>query len=767
MGKTLAMRAFLGKTMMRAVMQFFVFACLAVGVASSPAAARRARTTLSLDGMWQIADSAEADHQPQQFGHTVPVPGLAHSALPAFPDVDKYVTRQLLSSLVSQGRYSAADYAKLGDGRGISQQKRNYFWYRKAFKAPARAAVALLKINKAQFGTAVYLNGIKVGDHLSCFTAVYLDVSKAIRWDGPNELIIRIGAHPGVLPSTVSGGTDFEKNRWTPGIYDSVSVLTMDNPVIATTQVAPHLASAGAPANFVVQTQLANHLDRPVTTTLAQQAFEWKSGKIASTPVSMTVTLDAGETKTVTQTVPLPAARLWSPEDPFLYTLRTETAGDAITTRFGMREFRFDTVTQRAYLNGRPYFLRGGNIAFHRFLEDPQSSTLPWNDAWVKRLLVTIPHQLHWNSFRFTIGPVPERWLEIADENGLLIQNEYAVWTGSPIYTSWRWPYDPDQMKSEYAEWMRDGWNHPSVVIWDATNESWAPDLTEKVLPAVRGLDLSNRAWENSYNEPGDVNDPLEDHTYFEEALQGVYDVTGGGRPFKIADLEGYDGPPSNPFTKSGHAKVINEYGWLWLNRDGSPTLLTSNIYPKLLGDRLNTTSNRRQLYARLLGGQTELWRAYRRYAGVMMFPYLSTSAPDGFTSDQFIDLQKLTLEPLMAKALEQAFKPLGVYLNFWQSSIDAGTMRPYTVFMVNDEDRARSGKLTVTFTNEAGRQVVMNARSFALPPLGAQSYTLFLASPQAIGRYTVKAVASADGATSDPTISVREVAVVAAAVKK
>ena len=37
-----------------------------------------------------------------------------------------------------------------------------------------------------------------------------------------------------------------------------------------------------------------------------------------------------------------------------------------------MREFRFDTATRRAYLNGKPYFLRGSNITLHRFFEDPQ-----------------------------------------------------------------------------------------------------------------------------------------------------------------------------------------------------------------------------------------------------------------------------------------------------------------------------------------------------------------------------------------------------------
>ncbi len=58
--------------------------------------------------------------------------------------------------------------------------------------------------------------------------------------------------------------------------------------------------------------------------------------------------------------------KLWTPETPFLYVLETSTGGDSASTRFGMREFRFDTATRRAYLNGKVYFLRGSNITLPR-----------------------------------------------------------------------------------------------------------------------------------------------------------------------------------------------------------------------------------------------------------------------------------------------------------------------------------------------------------------------------------------------------------------
>ena len=711
--------------------------CCGMAIFALSAKAQQARrTTLSLDGQWDVEDSIGPDQLPTAYHHAAPVPGLTHSAVPAFPGVDEDQSRQ-----------------------------RNYFWYRKTFQAPAEEAVALLKVNKAQFGTVAYLNGVRIGEHDPCFTAAWFDVTKAIRWNAPNELVIRIGAHRGVLPANVSGGTDFEKNRWTPGIYDDVSLMVMNNPVISTVQVAPQLAGPGRLVpSILVQTVLRNYTDGAVTTEVGQQVFEWKSGVAASKQAAKQVKVPAGGAINVLQEIPVPHAHLWSPEDPFLYQVKTGTAGDDLTTRFGMREFRFDTVTQRAYLNGRPYFLRGSNITLHRFFEDPKVGTLPWNEAWLHRLLVVLPRQMHWNAFRFCIGPVPDRWLQIADEAGLLIQNEYMVWTG-PDESSSQGKYDTNEMITEYSEWMRDNWNHPSVAIWDASNESWLPQFTSAIIPAVRTLDLSNRPWENGYNAPAGANDPVEDHQYLFYRTAMDDPPANGGRPwFQMTDLESMVGPPSNSSTyKAGHAMILNEYDWLWLNRDGSPTLLTQKLYPRLLGDR-NTKENRFALQAYLLGGLTEFWRAYRRYSAVLEFVYLTTSDPKASTSDDFIDIDKLTLEPHFQKAMEEAFNPLGVYLNFWQPSLSAGKQRYYTVAMVNDEDRPRAGKLRLVFTDAQGKDAAAVEMPFSLEPLGAQSYTLSLPSPAAAGSYTLQAIATPADDSVHPTVSHRNVTVEAAA---
>jgi hypothetical protein len=697
-----------------------------------------------LDGTWQIADSVAAEPAPKVFRATVAVPGLVHNATPAFPDVDAFDSLELAANQIAQNR--RPESARVASP-GVSLQERNYFWYRRTFVAPLRKAVATLRVNKAQFGTAVWLNGRKVGEYAGCFSAGLFDLTPAMKWPGENVLLVRIGAHPAVLPATFPAGTDFEKLKWTPGIYDEVSLQLADNPVIESVQVAPRIAAS----EIVVETRVRNRGTAPVTFELGQAVKAWKGEKRAGTARPGAVTLAPGEAKAVRQEIAVKDAHLWSPEDPFLYVLDTTTGGDSTATRFGMREFRYDTATKRAFLNGRPYFVRGSNITLHRFFEDPQSGVLPWDEAWVRRLLVDLPKKLHWNAFRFCIGPVPDKWLDIADEAGLLVQNEFFVWTGAP---EWGWTpgrtYDVPEMIRQYSDWMRDSWNHPSVAVWDANNETKDAVFGDTIVPAVRPLDLSNRPWENSYNSPVGPDDPVEDHPYL------MYGEAMGGEAFRMTDLERRPGGPKEALL-AARATILNEYGWLWLRRDGEPTVLTEKLYPKLLGEG-STKEQRLELNAYLLGAKTEYWRAHRNYAGILHFVYLTCSYPGVFTADHFEDVRALKLNPWFEDYMGEAMKPLGVYVAFFQPTLVAGKARRFEVMMVNDLYAPEKGELRLTLETEDGHEVARAARPFEIAPLGTLGHDFELAAPSEPGRYLLKATAVTEKGSR--TVSRRKVAI-------
>jgi beta-galactosidase len=274
------------------------------------------------------------------------VPGLAHLAVPEFPDVDHYQSREYIWNLIRFGDLPASTWNSLGkDSPGISLQERNYFWYRTRFRGPARREVAILKINKAQFGTAVWLNGQKLGEHMGCFSAGFFNLTGALKWSDENEIVVRVGAHPGVLPKGFPAGTDFEKRKWTPGIYDDVSLLLSDNPFIETLQIAPRISTS----EILVQVSVVNHSHTPASFALHHRVRTWKDQTEVAEATGPGLQLEPGGQRTLTQNIRIPGARLWSPEDPFLYTLETSTGGDSFQTRFGMREFRFDTVKSASF----------------------------------------------------------------------------------------------------------------------------------------------------------------------------------------------------------------------------------------------------------------------------------------------------------------------------------------------------------------------------------------------------------------------------------
>ncbi|HLB72954.1 MAG TPA: glycoside hydrolase family 2 TIM barrel-domain containing protein [Sedimentisphaerales bacterium] len=679
-----------------------VVAAIFFGLASSSFAAKTgARKVIDLNGEWEV-EQGGMDSAPGQFGHRVPVPGLADMAEPAFAEVGK------------------------------RSEKREAFWYRRTFKVKGEIPeFAILKIQKARYGTKVWLNGKVVGEHLPCFTPALVDVKRMLKGDGEeNELIIRLGADRESIPEGQPGGWDFEKYKYIPGIYDSVELILTGRPYIANVQTVPDISTGKV--RVVTEIQWP---DKSGPGSVTYQVVEAKTGKSVGSLEVSDVPFSSDQTTKLDVVIPIEDCRLWSPEDPFLYELKVDTGGDEVKVRFGMRSFRFDPESRRAILNGKPYYMRGTNVCVYRFFEDDARGDKPWDRKWVRQLHRKFK-TMHWNSIRYCIGFPPELWYEIADEEGFLIQDEFPIWLLDKA------PEDPKAEKiiPEYIEWMRERWNHACVVIWDGQNESVTRE-TGKAIGAVRRLDLSNRPWENGWAEPQNPTDFVEAHPYlFSKGWQGK-------ESFRLKDMAKVSGMPylHDAQKTLGVPIVINEYGWLWLTRDGEPTCLTDNVYKSLLGPD-STTEQRRELYAKYLAALTEFWRAHRECAGVLHFCGLTYSRPGdkprpegGATSDHFVDLEKLKFEPNFENCVRDAFSPVGIMVDFWDEQVARSAERQIKVFVINDlyEDRQETVELRIV----RGKKVVSNqSKPCTVASLGREILTFDQIFPAEIGRYRLEA---------------------------
>jgi beta-galactosidase len=678
------------------------------------------RRIIDLNGTWEVAQGG-MDSAPEKFQHTVLVPGLVDMARPAFAEVGK------------------------------KSERRQAFWYRRTFTLDgAIPPVAILKIHKAKYGTKVWLNGRVAGEHLPCFTPAELDVRKFLKGDGQkNELIIRVGADRESRPTDVPSGWDFEKYLYIPGIYDSVELILTGDPHIVNVQTAPDLATDSVRVRVVLRSE-RGAATFPVALIVREARAEGDMVGRHRANVSM----QENEQKAFDFTVPIKNCRLWSPEHPFLYNLEVGTPSDNVKVRFGMRSFRFDKATDRAMLNGKPYFMRGTNVCIYRFFEDAQRGDKPWRAEWVRRLHRKFK-SMHWNSIRYCIGFPPEIWYDIADEEGFLIQDEFPIWLGGKA------PENPVSAKiiPEYKEWMRERWNHPCVVIWDAQNESVTKE-TGKATAAVRGLDLSNRPWNNGWAAPESDADCIETHPYLFSRIQW------GRSKFRLSDLAHTSSvPPVRPVQKDYKLPiVINEYGWLWLNRDGSTTCLTNKVYESLLGPN-STVAQRRLLYARTLAALTEFWRAHRKCAGVLHFCGLGYSRPGdkprpegGATSDHFIDLERLTFEPNFERYVRDAFSPVGLMIDFWADHLAGGTAQQFKVFVINDLYNGWKGPVRLRIVR-AGQTVCERDKDCSVDALGREILSFTEQVPEKAGDYQL--VAELTGSDGKAVRSLRDFKVV------
>ncbi len=669
------------------------------------------RETFSLNGTWQITDGKK-DVIPSEFNRNITVPGLVTLARPAFINpAPKVPDRNIIDSNLDLFYHQ-------------QDNQRDVYWYHRTFNIAGNVPqVALLKVGKAMFGTRVYLNGTYVGEHLPCFTPGYFDLKKVLK-TGQNELIISVGSSRNSLPQDMPDGFDYEKQRYISGIFDNVELILSNSPFISNIQVAPDIVKKEAK----IRAQIKNN-GNTITSKITFIIKEFNSGVVAGEYTTERISFEKNAEKTINIAVDIKNCTFWSPEDPFLYTLEVSTCSDNYQTRFGMRDLHFDSVSHKAILNGKQYFLRGTNITLYRFFEDPKCDSLPWNYKWVRKMHKKFKEDMFWNSYRNCIGFPPEEWYNIADEEGFMIQDEFPIWYGAPQWNKWTKNLNNDELAKEYREWMKERWNHPSVVIWDGSNETLLnrPSI-DSAIAEVRTLDMSGRSWDNSYStarEPGDI---FESHPYHY-----------GNPEFKLKDMTTASIIPhgnNSPNPGTGPV-IINEYGWLWLNRDGSPTTLTKQLYENLLGKN-STPEERWELYARYTAAETEFWRCHREAAGVMHFTGLGYDRRDGQTSDNWTDVKNLIWEPQFYKYVRDSFSPIGLMIDFWDDSVKKDSRFSIRVTMINDLEKDWNGSIMLKLKKN-DKVVLESSKEVKISGFGHNKTDFILDTKGLEGNFTIE----------------------------
>ena len=686
------------------------------------------RTTISLNGEWDF-DQTEQAFPPRKYTRKIPVPGLVHLARPKISQYEKFFKKPDGVELVEQFNFLERDYTPM------------YNWYkRKVFiDEKFKDEQLFLTIKKSQYVTRVFVNGHQVGSFMECYTPMDFNITSAVKYGSDNEILIQVGDRAW-LPSEAAGGTDKEKVHYLPGIWDDVFITATGKMRVDKILFLPSLAKGLVTVKTLVRSLYPPQMlygDKMKDSCKIEFCVKEKTtGQVVGKKVI------EGEVKRDNRTyfetsISLDNPKAWTPDSPFLYegevsVYDQDELVDRYSVNFGMRDFsrkgKFFT------LNGDKFYLRGSNITLQRFFEDPDCQALAWDREWVKKLMVDLPKSIDWNAMRICVGIVPDFWYDLCDEYGIVLQNEWLYWQNH----GW-----DEQVRKEYTNWVWSDGNHPSIVIWDAINENWDSYIGNTLIPELKELDPT-RIWDAGYmtSDQMGTNDEMDEpHPYRALTLMHSSELNDyfKNNPYNLGALhENWVGFSS--ILDAGVPQLVNEYGWIWLWRDGRPSKLTLNNYNYYLGENA-TPEQCRELQAYWLELETEWLRSERSVGGILAFCHLTNNY--GFTGDWFInDIKDLEPSPAF-RWFKHCFAPSAVFIDLADrrytkhlEPMKPGSDLVFNLVGVNDLNKESSGKVLLKLLDEKGTIISTQEESIVIEPFGKRLQPCLLKLPSKAGGY-------------------------------
>lgn len=424
--------------------------------------------------------------------------------------------------LGGQGEFAPVSIPHTWNATDMQLEQKKYYAgeaiYRKTFTVVPESKAGRTFIRFEGVGTVadLTLNGKFIGTHKGAYSAFAFDLTAALNYDKPNELILRVSnaARPDVIPVNhylfgVYGG-----------IYRPVWLIRTEKVNIAVTDYAspgiyitPKNISRER-ADIAILTKLENRTTAPKAFVL-EAAIRTHTGSVAVIERE-TIALNPGGMQPFTLNLALEKPRLWQGrKDPYLYTAAVRLLDaqgqvvDEVVQPLGIR-----TVELVA---GKGVFLNGEKINMYGVCRH--------QDWWGIGSALTDEHHNHDLDVMMDVGATTVRLAHYqqaeamyagCDRRGLL------VWAEIPFVNRVSGQEGPNA-RDQLRELIRQNYNHPSIYIWGLHNEVYSPtDYTAALTESLHDLAKS----EDPTRPTGSVNG----HGTMEHPVNLRADVQGMNR---------------------------------------------------------------------------------------------------------------------------------------------------------------------------------------------------------------------------------------------
>ena len=427
---------------------------------------------LNLNGLWQYAVVPKGS-RPRTFEGEILVPFCIESALSG-------VKRALLPT--------------------------DWLWYRRFFAVPEAwtGRRVLLHFGAVDWQATVWVNGHKVGSHQGGYLPFCFDITPYLRpsqpgSEGQNEL--RVAVWDPTDRHWQQRGKQVLKPKgiwYTPvsGIWQTVWLEPVPKAYVAALKLTPDVDSSSLRVEARVEGEAAGY-EVSITAQAGGMPIATAAGP-AENPI----------------TLPIPGARLWSPDEPSLYDLEVELhclgqVVDRVGSYFGLRKIELGQDREgrpRLCLNGRPLFQYG---PLDQGYWPDGLYTPPSEDAL--RADVALVKTLGCNMLRKHVKVEPARFYYECDRQGLIVWQDVpnggrpvgemlsflAILSGKIKRRDdrllWRAGRSSAAAREDYRRELREMVDHlhsfPCVCAWVPFNEGWGQFDSVRVARWLRSYD--------------------------------------------------------------------------------------------------------------------------------------------------------------------------------------------------------------------------------------------------------------------------------------